>query len=102
MTALFDYHPDILDRFPTIRAGVIHVTGLSNPPSSPELRQEYVTEQGAVVAGIGQTPLADLPAIGAWRRAFSSFLGLRACFACSAAPTQEPRTSSTRSSKGRS
>ena len=70
---LFDYHPDIVERFPTIRAGVVHVTGLANTPSSPELVAEYSAAQDGVVAEIGEVPLSELPSVAAWRRAFSSF-----------------------------
>ena len=73
MAALFDYHPEILDRFPAICAGVIRATGLANPQSSPVLQEQYLAEQQAVLTAIGDTPLADLPPIAAWRRAFSSF-----------------------------
>ncbi|MCP3975067.1 MAG: hypothetical protein GY720_11315, partial [bacterium] len=70
---LFDYHPDILERFPSIRAGAIHATGLANGPSSPSLVAEYSAEQSAVVADIGHTPLSELDSVAAWRRAFSDF-----------------------------
>ena len=70
---LFDYHPDIVERFPTIRAGVIHATGLVNTPPSPDLVAEYSAAQDAVVADIGDTPLSELPSVAAWRRTFSSF-----------------------------
>ncbi|MCP3998211.1 MAG: hypothetical protein GY722_24585 [bacterium] len=70
---LFDYHPDILERFPSIRAGAIHATGLANGPSSPSLVAEYSTEQSTVVADIGDTPLSELASVAAWRRASSAF-----------------------------
>ncbi len=73
MNTLFDYDQDVLERFPTIRAGVIHVTGLQNQPSSPELAAAYVAEQAAVVEEIGETPLAEIPSVAAWRRAFAAF-----------------------------
>ena len=70
---LFDYDEAILDRFPTIRAAVLHVTGLRNGPSSPELQADYSEVQGSVIDAIGDTPLSEIPSVAAWRRAFSSF-----------------------------
>ncbi len=70
---LFDYSREVLERFPTIRAGIIHATGLRNGPSPAALAAAYTAEQAAVVARIGDTPLAELPSVAAWRRAFSSF-----------------------------
>jgi hypothetical protein len=37
----------IVERYPTIRAVVIHATGLANSPSPPELLEEYRAEQRA-------------------------------------------------------
>ncbi len=73
MTALFDYHPEILERFPSIAAGVVHATGVYNPTSSAELHQQYFAEQAEVLATIGDTPLSEIPSVAAWRRAFTSF-----------------------------
>ncbi len=73
MPAIFDYDPAVLSQFPSLRAGIIHATGLVNQPSPPELIAAYGAEQAAVSARIGDSPLADLQAIAAWRRAFSGF-----------------------------
>jgi DNA/RNA-binding domain of Phe-tRNA-synthetase-like protein len=73
MTELFRYDPAVIERYPTIRAGLVHATGLSNDSSSPELRAEYHAEQQAAVARLAVTTVADLPSIAAWRRAFSQF-----------------------------
>ena len=70
---LFDYDQAILDRFPTIRAGVMRVTGLRNDPSPDALRDSYFAEQAAVLAAIGETPLAEIASVAAWRRAFAAF-----------------------------
>jgi DNA/RNA-binding domain of Phe-tRNA-synthetase-like protein len=70
---LFRYHPDVIGRYPTIRAGLVHATGLANGASPPELVAEYLTEQHAVVARLADTPIAELPSIAAWRRAFAQF-----------------------------
>ena len=73
MAVPFDYDSSVLDRFPTIRAGVIVASGLSNGPAPPALRDRYASEQQSVLAEIGETPLAEIPAVAAWRRAFSAF-----------------------------
>jgi DNA/RNA-binding domain of Phe-tRNA-synthetase-like protein len=73
MTALFDYHPEIPDRFPTICAGVVHATGVLNPRSPADLLQLYVTEQAEVISSIGDTPLSEIPSVAGWRRAFTGF-----------------------------
>ncbi len=73
MTALFDYDPAVVDRFPTIRAGIIHATGLANTPPSPQLFASYAAEQSAVIEAIGNTPLSEIAAVSAWRRTFSGF-----------------------------
>ena len=73
MTALFDYHPDVLERFPSIAAGAVHATGVDNPNSSAELHRQYFDEQAEVISAIGDTPLSEIPSVAAWRRAFTSF-----------------------------
>lgn len=70
---MFGYDPAIIARYPGIRAGVVQATGLVNGPSAPELRAAYRAEQAAVAARLGDSSLADLPSIAAWRRTFSSF-----------------------------
>ncbi len=71
--ALFAYDDALVERYPTIHAGVVHATGLANGPSPPELLDEYGAEQGAVIERLNSTPIADLPSISAWRRAFTRF-----------------------------
>lgn len=69
----FGYDTGILDRFPGIRAAVVHATGLSNGPSPDSLREAYTEEQAAVLARIGDTALSEIPSLAAWRRAFTAF-----------------------------
>mgnify|MGYP001812089654 CR=1 FL=1 len=70
---VFSYDPALLDRFPTIRAGVIHARGVSNGPTAASLLERYEQEQLSVVRLMeGRTP-GDVPALAAWRRAFSAF-----------------------------
>jgi DNA/RNA-binding domain of Phe-tRNA-synthetase-like protein len=70
---MFAYDHAVAGRYPAIRAGVIHATGLTNGPSSPALQADYEAEQQAVLAKLSGTSLADLPSIAAWRRVFTSF-----------------------------
>lgn len=69
----FGYHPDIIERFPSVRGAIIHASGLVNGPSSPELRTAYEGEQKEVVSQIGDMPLSAIPSLEAWRRTFASF-----------------------------
>lgn len=71
--ACFRYEPAILERFPGIVGGVIHAKGVTNSPTPPGLAEAFATAQGAVRAQIGATPLSEIPALAAWRRAFRSF-----------------------------
>lgn len=70
---LFSYDPVLLERFPTIRAGVIHAKGVSNGPTAASLLERYEQEQLSVARMMeGRTP-GDVAALAAWRRAFSAF-----------------------------
>jgi hypothetical protein len=70
---MFAYDDAVTERYPTIRAGVIHATGLANGPSPPALLDEYRAEQRAASESLKATAIADLPSIAAWRRAFTGF-----------------------------
>jgi len=70
---LFRYSDEILDAFPTTRGGIIHATGLSNGPTPPDLLDVYRAEQQRIRKTIGDTPLADVPSLAAWRRTFAAF-----------------------------
>lgn len=70
---MFGYDEAITERFPTIRAAVVHATGLANGPSSPELLDMYRAEQQAVSERLETTAIADHPSIAAWRRVFTGF-----------------------------
>ncbi len=71
--ASFQYHPDILDRFPDLTGGVILVNGLTNGPTSDALREAYLAEQADTIKRIGNTPLSELETLAAWRGAFRAF-----------------------------
>lgn len=70
---MFAYAPDLLEVYPGITAGVIHATGLANTPSSTSLLADYRSTQTERLAGLETTPIAELPSIAAWRRAFTRF-----------------------------
>ncbi len=73
MPILFQYSDDLLARFPTIRGGVIWARGLRNGPAPPALTDAFAAEQRATLERIGDTPLAELPSLATWRRAFRDF-----------------------------
>ena len=69
----FGYDAAVLERFPTIRAGVVRVTGLSDGPSPEGLLDAYGREQATRAEQLQSVPIAELPSIAAWRRVFSAF-----------------------------
>lgn len=69
----FQYHNDILARYPTIVGGVILAHGMTNKPTSDSLQSAYRAEQEATLQRIGKTPLSQLPSLAAWRGAFRAF-----------------------------
>ncbi|MCC7208961.1 MAG: hypothetical protein IT323_16750 [Anaerolineae bacterium] len=70
---IFAYTPEITAAYPSLTGGLIVGSGLRNAPTPDALREDYRAEQAAVLARIGSTPLSELPALAAWRRAFRSF-----------------------------
>jgi DNA/RNA-binding domain of Phe-tRNA-synthetase-like protein len=70
---LFRYDSEIVDRFPAIVGGLLHVEGIRNGPSSPALTEAFAAEQRAVLERLGDAPLSEVPSLAAWRRAFRSF-----------------------------
>jgi DNA/RNA-binding domain of Phe-tRNA-synthetase-like protein len=67
------YDPALRAAFPDLRVAALHATGLVSGASAPGLRERYRTEQAAARERLQGTPIADLPSIAAWRRAFSRF-----------------------------
>jgi hypothetical protein len=61
--ALFAYDDAIVERYPTIRAGVVNATGLSNGPRPPALLDEYRTEQRAASERLEETAISDPPCL---------------------------------------
>ncbi len=70
---MFAYDKAVLERYPGIRAGVVHAVRVTNGPSPPELLDAFRAEQRAVSERLQTTAMADLPSIAAWRRAFTQF-----------------------------
>ncbi len=69
----FRYHEDILARYPDIVGGVILAKDMMNGPTPESLLTFYRAEQEAVKKRIGDTPLSQIEALGAWRGAFRKF-----------------------------
>ncbi|MBE3559352.1 MAG: hypothetical protein IMW89_09020 [Ktedonobacteraceae bacterium] len=69
----FQYHPDILQRFPDVVGGVILASGMTGGPTPPDLLRLYEAEQQTVKEHIGNTPLSQIPSLAAWRNAFRRF-----------------------------
>ncbi len=69
----FGYDPLLLAKFPTVRGGVILARGLRNGPAPLALEEAFRAEQAAALARLGDTPLAEVPSLAAWRRAFRDF-----------------------------
>jgi DNA/RNA-binding domain of Phe-tRNA-synthetase-like protein/ribosomal protein S18 acetylase RimI-like enzyme len=70
---MFGYDQAVVEQYPTIRAGVVHATGLANGPSSPDLLRAYEAEQRAALERLNGTAMGEIPSIAAWRRAFTRF-----------------------------
>ena len=70
---MFSYHHEVLARFPTIRAGVVHADRLVNGPSPDPLRKAFQEQQSVSLARFRGTPMSEIPSVLAWRRTFSAF-----------------------------
>lgn len=69
----FQYHPDILIRYPSIVGGVILAQNMTNGPTPASLQQAFQAEQQATLRRIGDTPLSQIESLAAWRSAFRGF-----------------------------
>lgn len=81
---MFRYDDAVLAEFPTIRAGVVHASGLVNGSSPAPLRDQYEIEQQVVAARLASTAIGDLPSIAAWRRVFTRFGAKPTQYRCAA------------------
>src|SRR5947209_4489610 len=69
----FQYHPEILARFPGIVGGVILAQGMTNGPTPESLQAAFLAEQQATLQRLGNTPLSQVKSLAAWRSAFRDF-----------------------------
>src|SRR6266700_6496289 len=70
---IFQYHPDILARYPAVTGGAILAQGMSNGPTPDRLQAAFQAEQRATLQRIGDTPLSQIESLAAWRNAFRGF-----------------------------
>jgi DNA/RNA-binding domain of Phe-tRNA-synthetase-like protein len=70
---IFQYHPEIMERYPTLAAGIIVGDGVTNGQTPPELLALYQEEQRKVLERIGDMPLSQIESLAAWRSVFRSF-----------------------------
>src|SRR5579884_659278 len=70
---IFQYAPEIVERFPSVVGGVIYGEQMKNGPSPQALQEAFQAEQRAVLERIGNTPLSQIPSLAAWRSAFREF-----------------------------
>lgn len=71
--AAFQYAPDLIARFPTVRAGVLLVAGVRNGPVPPALDALLRDREAQVRATFDPATLSQHPHIAAWRAAYSAF-----------------------------
>lgn len=67
------YSPEVIDRFPAVRAAVLTVSNTVNGPTPSSLAEAFAAEQAAALQRIGDTPLSEIESLSAWRRAFTAF-----------------------------
>jgi len=72
-STLFRYAPEVLERFPGLRGGVLRARHIRSGPTPRVLSEAFRAEQAAVAGRLGTAPLSEVPSLAAWRRAFSSF-----------------------------
>ena len=72
----FQYDDTVVKRFPSIRAGVVHASGLINNGSPTALTEICGDAQMAALQRVETLPLIEMPSIRAWRDVFHS-LGVK-------------------------
>ncbi len=70
---LFQYDPEIINRYPSIVGGVIYARDMTNGATPPQLQATFEAEHQATLQRIRDTPLSQLPSLAAWRGAFRAF-----------------------------
>ena len=68
----FHYDPSLLATFGSIRAGIVHATGLENGPAPTELSRVFLAQQQETKATMASS-MADIASIAAWRKVFPQF-----------------------------
>ncbi len=71
--AVFQYHSEILTRYPTVVGGVILAREMTNDPAPKDLQVAFIAEQQTTLQRIGDTPLSQIKSLAAWRAVFRSF-----------------------------
>lgn len=69
----FGYHPELLQRFPNVTAGVAFATGIDNESEARAAERLLRAQEEAVKARFASAPISNHPHISSWRSAFSSF-----------------------------
>jgi DNA/RNA-binding domain of Phe-tRNA-synthetase-like protein len=70
---IFQYHPDILQRFPQVVGGAVLAWNVANDAVPDDFAAFYQNEQQRIARELGVTPLSQLEPLVAWRRAFRAF-----------------------------
>ena len=73
MKPIIGYDPQILVRFPQLSWACILIEDVSNEPSPSALTAKMRLTEIEIRAALQATPIAEIPAVAAWRRVFSSF-----------------------------
>lgn len=70
---IFQYDPQIIERYPNLVGGVILARDVRNAESPPGLREDFLGEQQATLARLGDSALSTVESLAAWRQAFRAF-----------------------------
>lgn len=70
---IFQYHPDIFQRFPQVVGGAVLACNSSDGLIPPAFAALYLNEQQRIIREIAATPLSQLEPLAAWRRTFRAF-----------------------------
>jgi DNA/RNA-binding domain of Phe-tRNA-synthetase-like protein len=81
---VFRYDRAVLERYPAVHAAVVHLEGIPDADAPPALAEHYRAAQAEVAQRLATTPIAALPSIAAWRRAFAGFGAKPTQYRCAA------------------
>ena len=73
MQPIIGYAPEIPRHFPQLAWRCILIEGVSNDPAPTELTAEIRSAELEVRTALESSSIAEIPAVAAWRRVFSSF-----------------------------